>query len=682
MIARTRLPPAGAARRGTGLPGVVPALALGLGLAAVAIVVVSTPHLSPHAIARAVTGQYGFYPVARAPNGWVPPLQIDPFSPVADRRSWWLTIGLAFAYLGSVTALGSGIVRAVRGEDRWPRAVSVLAGFLPGYLMLLAPLQLLFAAVPLGTAAWIALVSPPIAALLVHGRAISAFVRGGAREGRERRAVGWALVAVVALVIAALVHRLQFDGSYLTQDSIYAFVLVGVNQLQGGLGDHLAQWNQQSDEWLFNAPLMFTSRRLGDLWFPFYLTQGVSIASFGALAFGITHRLARRRKALAGGVVLVALFVMTSAIYPWLYVTIVVGGQPLAAMGHAGRFVGIIAPWIAVLLVGRQPRSVSIALGFAVAGLGFVSVNAMVGVVAAVVAVLVWRAASRRGPRWLHVRALRTATHLLPPVAVGAFVCAFWWLQTGAAPDAGGWFLLLGIVAALGGAVAVMLATPDRPAPITVRPLSIGGWSAALTVGVLLSNNMTSGLLHDSVRQALAPVLPGYGTALLGRVGVAGGMFDGVTFPKLSEQACQIYFGCRGAADFLAALGVVLVIALGTWVAMGPLTSAPATNGRRYALLLLIAGLGAGLAATFFSGGQPAGSVQHQADIFSRVLELPYYSLLALAAVTFVESRNRVTAIAGTSVLILWSVIPLVAARRPEEMVRNADWLLHHTGIL
>jgi hypothetical protein len=663
-------------------PGAGFAGALVLGLVAVAVVVLSSRHLTPHGLGNEVAGQNGLYPVATSPSGWTAPADIDPFSLVADRRSWWMTIGLAVAYLGSVTALGSGIVRAVRSDDRWPRPVSILAGFLPGYLMLLAPLQLLFAAVPLGTAAWIAIVSPPIAALILHRRAILASTREVSTGRQGRRGAGWTVLSVAALVVLALVHRLQVDGAYLTQDSIQAFLQAGGNQLQGGAGSYLAQWDQQSDEWLFNAPLMFSSHHLGDLWFPFYVTQGLGVASFGALAFGIAHRLARRRKALAGGVVLLVLFAMTSAIYPWLYVTVIVGGQPLAAMGHVGRFVGIIAPWIAVLVVGRPPRSVSFALGLAALGLGFVSVNALIFVLGSGAAMIVWRVGCRHDVEWLGVGAFRAATHVLPAAALGAFVCAFWWVQSGSAPDAGGWLLLLGIAAALAGAVVVMFATPGRSASAAPRWLSVSVSLAAMATGLLLSNNLTEGLLHGWVRQALAPVLPGYDGLLLTRTGVGEGMFDSVSFPDLSEQACQIFIACRGTAGFLAVLGIVLVIALVTWIAMGPLTSEPTTNGRRYALLLLIAGLGVGLIATFFSGGSPDNAVNHQADIFSRVLEIPYYSLLGLAAVTFVESRSRVTAISGAGVLIFWSVIPFVAARRPEELVRNAGWLLQHTGII
>jgi hypothetical protein len=677
MTVRTR-PPEGAARR-VGATSVPPALMLVVGLAVLAVVVASTGRLSPSALIDKFGTQSGLFPVNGIQVAW-DSRPFDPFSAEVVHRSWGLTIGLTIVYLGSVTALGSGIVGAVRGDDRWPRPVSVLAGFLPGYLMMLAPLQLLFAAVPYRTAAWIALAGAPVAALIVHRRAAVDSATSVARDGGARRGLGWTAVTVVTLVVVALVHRLQVDRSYLTQDSISWFVVTGADQLGGWWGSYLGQWDQQSDEWVFNAPLMFSSHNIGDLWFPFYATQAVGIASFGALAFGIVHRLARRRKRLAAGVAVAVMFGLTPAIYPWLYVPSVAGGQPLVEMGHTGRFVGIVAPWVAALVVGRRSRPVVIALGLATLGLGFVSVNALVSVLAGVAAGLAWRAAPARGVGWLRVGAFRRAMCLLPVAAVGTFVCAFWWMHV-AQPSSSAWWLVSGTVVAVTGAVVLIVVTPDRPT-LAPRPAVWAGlWSCTLVVGLLLSNNLTDAVLHGRVRHVLALVLPGYDGKLLNRPTIGDGMFNNLSFPKVSDQACLTFIPCGGVADFLAAFGLVLVLALVTWFALGPVGADAAVNVRRFALLLLVAAFGTGLLIVFFTGGDPPGPTARQPIIFSRFLEAPYYGLLALAAVTFAESRSRATAIAGTTVLILWTVIPVIATRRPEEWVRNAGWLVRHTGI-
>jgi hypothetical protein len=407
----------------------------------------------------------------------------------------------------------------------------------------------------------------------------------------------------------------------------------------------------------------------------------VGIASFGALAFGIVHRLARRRRSLAGVVAVVVLFGLTPAIYPWLYVTVAVGGQPLLEMGHTGRFVGIVAPWVAVLVVvGRPPRPVLVALGLATAGLGFVSLHALLYVLAAVGAVLVWRAALGRAA--LPAGAPRRAVALLPLLVAVVFAGGFWWLGSGPAPAGGAWWLVAGTALALAGAVAIAAVTQDRAVPVARRPVWIAAAAAAVVAGLLLSNNMISDAFDGQGRHALASVLPGYDGRLLSRPDLKSGLLSNVGFPKVSEQACLLLVECGGLAAFLAVLGLTLVLALATWLALGPLTVDAQANARRFALLLMLGALGVGLLITFFTGGDPPGPLTAQAVIFTRFLEVPYYGLLALAALTFAESRNRATAITGTTVLILWTGIPATAVRRPEEWVRNAGWLLDHTGIV
>ena len=82
-------------------------------------------------------------------------------------------------------------------------------------------------------------------------------------------------------------------------DSISDFLNAAGQQMRGVFGDHLAQWDQQSDEWVFNAPLMFYSAHGQDFLFPIYVTEFVGLASFAALVFGVVHSFAWRRPLLA-----------------------------------------------------------------------------------------------------------------------------------------------------------------------------------------------------------------------------------------------------------------------------------------------------------------------------------------------------------------------------------------------
>ena len=60
--------------------------------------------------------------------GWISP-QWNPF---VDGRFRVLTLLVTIVYFTSVTAIGATLVAAIRGAERWPWAVRLLAGFLPG----------------------------------------------------------------------------------------------------------------------------------------------------------------------------------------------------------------------------------------------------------------------------------------------------------------------------------------------------------------------------------------------------------------------------------------------------------------------------------------------------------------------------------------------------------------------
>jgi hypothetical protein len=675
MSSRSRPQAVALRHRAGGLRAWVPAGLLILGLGAVAAIVASQPRLSASAL-KARSGTAWDLTSVGGPQDVFPYRPISPFSPDLVHRSWLLTTVLMVLYLGSTAAIGSIIVGAVRDDDHWPGPVSAIAGFLPGYVMLLAPLQLLFAAVPVRTASWIALAALPIIAVTLHWRTCSTSAAAVLHDRRARRKLALTACGVAAMTALAMVHRLQAGHFFLTQDSIQWVLLAGENQLHGQWGPYLLQWYLQSDEWVFNAPLMFSSHNIGDLWFPIYTTQCVSLASLLALVYGIAHRLARRRKSLAAGLTAAVVFGSTLAIYPWIYVTIVIGGQPLVQLGHPGRHLGIIAPWIAVLLFGRQRRAVTIALAFATLGLGFASLHVLLDVLAALVAALMYRAVRGSRPAWTDIRSFRIGVHLLPVVALGGIAGAFW-VHHAQPPASAIWWLLLGEAIAAGGAFAIGAATTRRAEQASTMPAPawIGAWLAAATFGLLLSNNLTKDLLHTNPRSILGAVLPGYDGGALSRDGNNGldhPVLSGLSFPKVSVPSCESLIVCGGFSDFLASFGVLFVLVLVTWISFGPFTSDALLNARRATLLFLVAGLNLGLVIVFFTGVPSTA----QAIIYTRFLEIPYYGLLGLAALTFAETRNRVTAIAGTSVLVLWTVIPLLGSEWPQQMVRNAGWYL------
>ena len=164
-----------------------------------------------------------------------------------------------------------------------------------------------------------------------------------------------------------------------------------------------SRWDQQSDEWIFNAPLMFTSHSGRDYLLPLYATQFVGLASFGCLAFGIVHSLAPGHRRLSAALATAVVLLSTPAIFPWFYAPLIGGHNPVLWLGHPGRFVAIAAPWVALLLLGRHGRAATISIGLATMGLGFVTLYATVYVLAALAAALCWTMLRRR-PVHLAVR--------------------------------------------------------------------------------------------------------------------------------------------------------------------------------------------------------------------------------------------------------------------------------------
>jgi hypothetical protein len=589
------------------------------------------------------------------------------------------TFVFAIVYLGAATALGSFLVDGLRGDDHWPRPVSALAGFLPGYLMLLPPLQLLYAAFPLQVATWIALLGLPAFVAVLHRRALVETARS-LRHGRARGRIVISTVIVVTVVAAAAVHRLQAGNYFLMQDSLLWWIVAGAQQVQGRFGSHLLQWNQQTDEWIFGAPLLFRSYSGRGAFTSLYAMQCLGLASFACLVFGIVHRLASRRKALAACVAVGVVLASTPLIYPWRYITIIGGDNPMLWTGQAGRQIGIVAPWAALLLISRlQRRATVIAAGFATAGLAFTSVNNVLYVVIAVGLGLAWRLRAGDGRTWMRWLNLRGVGFLLPVAAFVMILGAFWWLGQTWAPTGAVWWLIASAALAVAGAVAIGLGTAGRGA-VGLPKLSpgwIGAWVATLAGGFMLSNNATASVFGGGLRHLLGVVFPGYGGGLAHRSDLGGDIFGDLAFPTFSPAACELFSYCDGLDGFLTSFGFLLVVSLATWLALGRMTTEPTVNARRVALLLMVASMAMTFMVMFFTGAE----IRVRPMVFSRLLDVPYYGLLVLAVMSFAASRNRATMIAGTGVLVIWSVVPLIASQWPEQMARNSAWLVSHTGL-
>lgn len=660
-----------AVSRRTRFSQLLPLIVLSVGLLIVAAIVLAEKPLAPGHLKDYFKTVYE--PARVGDTGPVTYSAPSPFDQDYAHRPWLASVALMFLYYGSTIAIGSRLVQAIRGDDVWPVPVNLVAGFLPGYLMTLAPLQLLFAALPLQTACWTTLAVTPVIAIILHRQGLMTAARDARhRTLRPGRALG-AVGVVLGLFVLAALHRLQQGVFFLTQDSISYFVDMGGKQLAGLGGEYLIHWNAQTDEWLFNAPLTFSSGRIGDLWFPYYVTQSLSVVAFLCLVYGIVHRVARRRKVLAAVIAVAVVFGMTSAIYPWLYVTFIGGGQPVLGLAHPGRLIGIAAPWAALLVLGASRRAGWASIGLATLGFGFVTTNILVLVVGAVVAGVLWRSTGG----WagvLGARPIRAALHVMLPLALVLPVVAFsYTTRMPASPTVPILLLAISGTLSLTGAVVIAAGTERARTLPPGRALSwLAAWAVTLCVGVVFSDNLSRTGIGTHVRSFLATVLPGFDGQIARRVDSPDGPLSGLSFPHFSQAACDSNVSCGGVPYFLVAYGVLYTIVLAVWAGWGRVRSgAVEVNQRRVTLLIGVGLLPLFLIIVFFTGADtiPAG-------VLTRLLEWPYYTLLVVAVLGFCESRHREVVVVGVGFFAIWTLGPLIGVRWYEEMVRNAVWYL------
>ena len=668
--------PSPSARR-SWLPGWGPGVVLVVGLAIVAALVTLADNVDLHALHIIHADGAQTHEVTQIYiAGWLSPN----FNPFIEDRLRLITPLLTILYLSSVNALGLLVVDAIRGSEQWPRVIRLFAAFLPGFLMVLAPLQVLYAAVGVVTASWIALVATPVAAVLVHRRAIVGSLERR-RAGEARRPWLVPAATILGVLVVCALHRLQAGRAFMVPDSITVFLQAAQVQLQGGLGHHLAQWDQQSDEWVFNAPLMFTSRQAVDQLFAFWATQTVALASVTALIYGLVHSFAWRRRALAGALAAGAVLASTPAIYPWDNIPIVGGQNDVMWLAHPGRLVSVIAPWVALLLLGRRSRPAMIAILLATAGLAFTTVDGTGYTVVAVICAGAWHLL--RGRVRPTARPARVATaavvHSLALVALAAPLYVYYEVHHALLPDDVGWWLIIGGALAVLAALVVALVSrrPERlPAESrTDWRVTVGyaaAAAAALAAGFILSNNLVSKFADGDLRRLIGHLLPGFDSQVLSRGIVANQQLH---FPSFTGQEC-IYSGhCLSFPYFLAVYGFTIVLALAGWLALGRMSDDENVNRRRAAWLIVVASFGLSFAIIDFTG-----TGLGMAWVLTRFVEVPYYAILGFAAITLVGSRSRFTMVAGTAVLAAWTIIPFLNSHVLQQWVKNADWLIARIG--
>ena len=343
-------------------------------------------------------------------------------------------------------------------------------------------------------------------------------------------------------------------------------------------------------------------------------------------------------------------------------------------LGHPGRFVGIVAPWAALLLRRRlDDRRVLVAVVFATLGLGFVSMHVTVYVVGVLVLAWLWERLPRRRSLFLSRPRPQWALHALALGAIAAPLVTFGLLRRVGDPTPLVAFLLLGTIVGMAGLAltAVGGTSLSLSAP---RWRASAGWVGFLVLGFILSNAavVLSPTVADlGVRGVLGAVLPGYDIPLQTR-GLLDAPISGLTFFKFAGGECPLSGHCLSIGGYLGSYGFISILAVAGWFAMGrPAGADTDGNHWRAAWLGSVVAFCLSFVLIDFTGA-PADWF---AWILTRFIEVPYYGLLALATIALVGSRDRLTAIVGAVVIGAWTVVPLVYNLVPLQLIRNADWL-------
>jgi hypothetical protein len=391
----------------------------------------------------------------------------------------------------------------------------------------------------------------------------------------------------------------------------------------------------------------------------------------------VVRTLAPRRAALTAALSTGAVLAATPAIHPIFYISLFGGQNPTWWVGHPGRYVGILAPWVALLLVGRvRGRGTIVAVVFLALGLGFTSVHVFAYVAVALALALLSPRIRGLRPKLLSGGVPRVAVHVAAGAAAAAPLVVYGLLRRVSSPDELAYLLLAAAIVGIGAALIGMAgasspSTAPRPGLGRAWLLRILGWAGVLALGFVLSNNLTNGFTHGGIRSVLGAVLPGYDHALASRGLLGETPLTGLSFPTFTGQECFISGHCLSIGGFVGAYGFLMIVAGTTWLALGRLRADEETDRLRLAWLVMVAALSASFLLVDFTGAGLG-----VAWILTRFIEVPYYGLLVLGTIVLVGSRDRLTAGAGALVIGAWTIVPVVYNLVPLQLVKNLDWVV------
>lgn len=278
-------------------------------------------------------------------EGWISPLW-EPFSGRQISASYVLK---TLFYLVSVWACGVVVLTPLFKAANLALAAWLGSAFIIGYLVVVPINRIitLFCSYEIGPSLILAII--PLVAILA-GVYCKTWTYLWSRRSEWLRAS----MTLSAVLFFFVIFQIQFGRNYMAADSV-AFFLNSMQSLLANLDPKstFPLVDVQYDELLFGYPLFFpdAGRRLYLI--PFWIMNGLGKASTAFMIYSIIRLYSAQVPSYLAALVTTFIFLGTSSLNPFYYISLWGGQNPLIFNGHSGRMIGVFAPWFCVLMAKR-----------------------------------------------------------------------------------------------------------------------------------------------------------------------------------------------------------------------------------------------------------------------------------------------------------------------------------------
>ncbi len=585
---------------------------------------------------------------------------------------------VAILYMLMICYIGKSIILTLLDRDyELPRIPLLFSGFLIGYTTILMPIRIVFIIFEARTASILCIFG-------VLSWSLRSILRMPVESSRSNIWISFFLILV--LISFSVLYRFQSGRNFLVSDSNLVFLDYArkFKADQSDLG-YLPTWDQQSDEWIFNAPGIFLlqSSQFDSLW---YLVS----AAFGQLSLFFSIYLFSRYfflKLFQSTFAIVGawfpsflVFFSTPAWTPAAYVSLFGGQNPVIYLGHPGRYVGLILPCVMLFLfekhVESDPRYFRRILFFS--GIGFMSVHLTFYVILIGLILVLIRTKHAETilpdsvPSGRYRRISPNSLYVLIPSLL-SLVLVYYLnqrkVESGVVevvntPSGSSVFLLLGSV------LSVLLfrfafhngtSIPD----LYQRLVDYLVYGLSIFSGFLISGNtLLSISVFRSAWGSIGSVLPFFKTEPSSRGLAANIEFQAFNF---SGNECWVTGHCLSIWGFLGSFGLVVFLTFGAIVSCSFNRKISSIHKKLLGLVVIL------FPITFFIVDFTGGNGLGASWIKTRFVEPVYYYILVLSwlSIAFTTKYRKLLLIVST----LW-FLPLIILRVLPQTVINLVWFV------